>query len=113
MNLHLITKKEFATITSVIRASDTIFYVHKFDKVENIDSGDFDLDCPMYECENAIEEFLIKKLLSESEQKKLYYFKKKTQLEKNPLNKFCSQPDCGEVLKEHENGCLKCPKCDH
>ena len=66
MNSPSTTNQEPVVIIFATPVFGTTFYVNLSLKVECIDSGDFDLDCPMYECENAIEDFLIKKLLSES-----------------------------------------------
>ena len=66
----------------------------------------------MYNCENDIEEYLLQKLLKPNEYSRFIYFREKAKLEKNPLNKFCSQPDCGEVLVSTFSGSLKCPECN-
>ena len=63
-----------------------------------MESGDYDLRCPMYSCPNNIENEIVKKLLTSSQFEKYQYFKKKVELEKNPDNRFCSKPDCGELL---------------
>jgi ribosomal protein S27AE len=77
---------------------------------ECISSGTFTINCPEYNCPQYLYVGHIKRLLAENEYERYQYFLDKNQKELDPNNRFCSRPDCGEVLGRN-NGKLHCLKC--
>ena len=77
---------------------------------ENVSSGNFAIHCPEYNCSQPISGENVERLLGKQEFERYLYFKEKNEKELNPENKFCSVPDCGEVLAR-KGGALACGRC--
>lgn len=67
--------------------------------------------CLEIDCGEPFPEELLKEALTPERYDRYRYFKKKKEMEANPNNKFCTQPNCDGVLQQQSEQDM-CPACN-